>query len=125
MYSNLCLSFRETVPLSLLFHPLSDLRSDDTLEPDSEDELFINEAPSLDDDEDDEEEEEDSSFQEGRGGGDVVRDNDDDVSNFMMEEDEEDTTTYGSPGVREEEAASGPTQDQDTSSLGEHSTVQR
>jgi hypothetical protein len=93
--------------------------SDDMLEPDSEDELFINEAPSLDDEEDDEEDDDDVI----RDNNDVIRDNDD-VSSFMMEEEEEDTTTYGSPGLREAfgEVANGANvNDQDTSSLGKNS----
>lgn len=63
---------------------------DATLEPESDDELFINEGPSLDDDDDD-----DDSFQETSGG--FPRDNFDDNSTFIDEED----TTYGSPGLRE------------------------
>jgi hypothetical protein len=93
--------------------------SDDMLEPDSEDELFINEAPSLDDEEDDEDDDDDVI----RDNNDVIRDNDD-VSSFMMEEEEEDTTTYGSPGLREAfgEVANGANvNDQDTSSLGKNS----
>jgi hypothetical protein len=94
--------------------------SDDMLEPDSEDELFINEAPSLDDEEDDEDDDDDVI----RDNNDVIRDNDD-VSSFMMEEEEEDTTTYGSPGLREafgEGVANGANvNDQDTSSLGKNS----
>ena len=54
---------------------------DATLEPESDDELFINEGPALDDDDDDC----------------YPRDNFDDSSNFVDEED----TTYGSPGLRE------------------------
>jgi len=61
---------------------------DATLEPESDDELFINEGPSLDDDDDD-------SFQETSGG--FPQDNFDDSSTFIDEED----TTYGSPGLRE------------------------
>merc|ERR1719166_827590 len=60
---------------------------DATLEPESDDELFINEGPSLDDDDDDD----DDSFQEASGG--FPRDNFDDSSAFIDEED----TTYGSP----------------------------
>jgi hypothetical protein len=103
-------------PLSLMILCLS--ISDDMLEPDSEDELFINEAPSLDDEEDDEDDDDDVI----RDNNDVIRDNDD-VSSFMMEEEEEDTTTYGSPGLREAfgEVANGANvNDQDTSSLGEN-----
>ena len=58
---------------------------DATLEPESDDELFINEGPALSDDN---EEYDNESY---------PRDNFDDSSNFIDEED----TTYGSPGLRE------------------------
>ena len=61
---------------------------DETLEQESDDELFINEGPSLDDDDDD-------SYQEHTGP--FPRDTFDDSSNFVDEEE----TTYGSPGLRE------------------------
>ena len=62
---------------------------DATLEPESDDELFMNEGPSLDDDD------EDDSFQETSAG--FPHDNFEDSSNFVDEED----TTFGSPGLRE------------------------
>ena len=70
---------------------------DATLEPESDDELFINEGPSLSDDND----EDDDRY---------PRDNFDDSSNFVDEED----TTYGSPGLREafNEGYGGHNQDQ-------------
>ena len=61
---------------------------DETLEQESDDELFINEGPALDDDDDD-------SYQEHTGV--FPRDTFDDSSNFVDEEE----TTYGSPGLRE------------------------
>ena len=63
---------------------------DATLEPESDDELFMNEGPSLDDDD------EEDSFQETSAG--FPRDpHYDDSSNFVDEED----TTFGSPGLQE------------------------
>ena len=63
---------------------------DATLEPESDDELFMNEGPSLDDDD------EEDSFQETSNV--FPRDGHfDDSSNFVDEED----TTFGSPGLRE------------------------
>ena len=57
---------------------------DTTLEPESDDELFINEGPSLNDDDDSDQEEA------------YPRETFDDSSNFVDED-----TTYGSPGLRE------------------------
>ena len=70
------------------FEPLRTSSSppvDDTLEPDSEDELFINEGPSLDDDD---------SLGNGEEG---FSNNFDENSTFLDDE----STTYGSPGLRE------------------------
>ena len=72
---------------------------DETLEQESDDELFINEGPALDDDDDDSYHEHTRAF---------PRDNFDESSNFVDEED----TTYGSPGLREAFNESyGPSQD--------------
>ena len=65
--------------------PTSPAAVDETLEPDSEDELFINEGPSLDDED---------SFP---GAGEDYSANYDDNSTFL----DDDETTYGSPGLRE------------------------
>ena len=75
---------------------------DETLEQESDDELFINEGPSLDDDDDD-------SYPEHTGA--FPRDTFDDSSNFVDEEE----TTYGSPGLREafNEGYGGNSQDRD------------
>ena len=59
---------------------------DTTLEPESDDDLFINEGPSLNDDDESDQETED------RENNDVF----DESSNFVDED-----TTYGSPGLRE------------------------
>ena len=71
------------------------LAKDATLEPESDDELFINEGPSLEDD--DEDVEDDDSFQEQRPSFQPSAETFDESSNFIDEED----TTYGSPGLRE------------------------
>ena len=64
---------------------------DATLEPESDDELFMNDGPSLDDDD------EDDSFQETSAGF-PQESHFDDSSNFV---DDNDDTTFGSPGLRE------------------------
>ena len=64
---------------------------DATLEPESDDELFMNDGPSLDDDD------EDDSFQETSAGF-AQESHFDDSSNFV---DDNDDTTFGSPGLRE------------------------
>ena len=72
---------------------------DETLEQESDDELFINEGPSLDDEDDDMYHENSRAF---------PRDNFDESTNFVDEED----TTYGSPGLREAfNEGFGPSQD--------------
>lgn len=77
---------------------------DATLEPESDDELFINEGPALGDDSDQETSE---CF---------PRDNFDDSSNFVDEEE----NTYDSPGLRDafSEGYAGANQDQDASRSG-------
>ena len=70
-------------------HRDQDPAKDATLEPESDDELFINETPALDDEDDD-------SYQD-MSTSEFPREHFDDSSNFVDEED----TTYGSPGLRE------------------------